>query len=114
MSPLEIVNEEIVALHVFFTEWFNGTVDRDLLEPRFLSRLHKDVQFIPPEGMVMTADIIREGFSRGYGTTQISGAISAMSIFAISEEISCSQHTRNGKPGPSCRMRQTMPAGPLF
>lgn len=68
MSPLEIVNEEIVALHDFFTEWFNGTVDRNLLEPRFLSRLHKDVQFIPPEGMVMTADAIREGFNRGYGT----------------------------------------------
>ncbi|WP_415401752.1 hypothetical protein [Tateyamaria sp. SN3-11] len=68
MTPLEIVNKEIVDLHDFFTEWFNGTVERDQLELRFLSRLHKDIQFIPPEGLVMSADIIREGFARGYGT----------------------------------------------
>lgn len=68
MTTLEIVNHEIVGLHDFFTEWFNGTVERGQLEPRFLSRLHKDVQFIPPEGAVMTADVIREGFGRGYGT----------------------------------------------
>ncbi|MEJ6393467.1 hypothetical protein V8J82_09390 [Gymnodinialimonas sp. 2305UL16-5] len=68
MTPLAIVNKEIVDLHNFFTGWFNGTVDRDQLEPRFLSRLHNDVQFIPPEGSVMTTEIIREGFGRGYGT----------------------------------------------
>ncbi len=68
MTPLAIVNKEIIDLHDFFTEWFNGTVERDQLEPRFLSRLHQDIQFIPPEGLVMTADVIRQGFERGYGT----------------------------------------------
>lgn len=68
MTPLAIVTKEIVDLHDFFTEWFNGTVERDQLEPRFLSRLHKDIQFIPPEGLVMAAHVIREGFNRGYGT----------------------------------------------
>ena len=54
MTALEIVTKEIVDLHDFFTEWFNGTADRGQLEPRFLSRLHENVQSIPSEGQVMT------------------------------------------------------------
>ena len=68
MTILETVTKEIVDLHDFFTEWFNGTADRDQLEPRFASRLHKDVQFIPPEGQVIGGAFLREGISRGYGT----------------------------------------------
>lgn len=68
MTTLEIVTNEIVDLHDFFTEWFNGTADRDQLEPLFLSRMHKDLLFIPPEGQVMTADMLKAGFDRGYGS----------------------------------------------
>ncbi len=68
MTTLEIVTKEIVDLHDFFTEWFNGTADRDQLEPRFLSRLHEDVHFIPPEGQVMTGAVLKEGFARGFGS----------------------------------------------
>ncbi|MEP3036007.1 MAG: hypothetical protein ABJO67_16885, partial [Pseudoruegeria sp.] len=68
MTTLEAVTKEIVDLHDFFTEWFNGTADRDQLEPRFLSRLHQDVQFIPPEGQVMTGAGLKDGFGRGYGS----------------------------------------------
>ncbi|MEP2101653.1 MAG: hypothetical protein ABJP02_09100 [Parasphingorhabdus sp.] len=68
MTTLETVTKEIVDLHDFFTEWFNGTAQRDQLEPRFLSHLHEDVQFIPPEGQVMTGSVLKEGFGRGYGS----------------------------------------------
>ncbi|WP_299590519.1 hypothetical protein [uncultured Tateyamaria sp.] len=68
MKTLELVAKEIVDLHDFFTEWFNGTAARDQLEPRFVSRLHKDVQFIPPEGHVVGGEALKEGIARGYGT----------------------------------------------
>jgi len=31
MTTLQIVTKEIVDLHDFFTEWLNGTVERDQL-----------------------------------------------------------------------------------
>ena len=68
MTTLEAVTHEIVDLHDFFTAWFNGTVGRDQLEPRFLSRLHEQVVFIPPEGHLISGSILKEGFSNGYGT----------------------------------------------
>ena len=68
MTTLGKVTKEIIDLHKFFTEWFNGTADSEQLEPRFLSHLHKNIQFIPPEGEVMTGDVLKEGFRRGYGS----------------------------------------------
>lgn len=68
MKTLETFTKEIVNLHDFFTDWFNGTADRDQLEPLFLSRLHEDVQFITPEGQVMSGAALQEGFARGYGS----------------------------------------------
>ncbi|MEM9582173.1 MAG: hypothetical protein AAGA08_03585 [Pseudomonadota bacterium] len=70
MKTLEIVTKEVVDLHDFFTEWFNGTVERDQLDPQFLSRLDKNVIFIPPEGHIMTGDMLRGGFDRGYGANK--------------------------------------------
>ncbi|ATG45632.1 hypothetical protein [Phaeobacter piscinae] len=70
MNTLEIVTKEVVDLHDFFTEWFNGTVERDQLDPQFLSRLDKNVTFIPPEGHIMTGDMLRGGFDRGYGANK--------------------------------------------
>lgn len=70
MHRLQIVTQEIVGLHDFFTEWFNGTVKRDQLGPRFLCRLDENVVFIPPEGQIMTRDMLRGGFERGYGTNK--------------------------------------------
>lgn len=68
MTTLETVTHEIVELHDFFTQWFNGTVERDQLEPRFLAHLHEDMLFIPPEGHVMTSASLKEGFGRGYSS----------------------------------------------
>ncbi|MEO1554895.1 MAG: hypothetical protein AAFS01_00570 [Pseudomonadota bacterium] len=68
MTTLEAVTKEIVDLHDFFTEWFNGTVERDQLEPRFLSRLHDNLVFIPPEGRLMTGPMLKGGFDKGYGS----------------------------------------------
>lgn len=31
---LEEVRHEIVDIHEFFVAWFNGTIDRDQLEPQ--------------------------------------------------------------------------------
>ncbi|WP_282092066.1 DUF4440 domain-containing protein [Epibacterium ulvae] len=68
MSTLEIVTKEIVDLHDFFTQWFNGTVERDQLAPRFLSHLDDNVIFIPPEGHILTGDMLKGGFDSGYGS----------------------------------------------
>lgn len=68
MTTLDTVTKEIVDLHDFFTEWFNGTAERDQLEPRFLSRLHDEVVFIPPEGHAMTGPMLKGGFDQGYGS----------------------------------------------
>ncbi|MDW3182598.1 hypothetical protein [Roseobacter sp.] len=70
MRTLQIATKEIVDLHEFFTEWFNGSVERDQLEPRFLSRLDENVVFIPPEGHIMTGDMLKGGFDRGYGSNK--------------------------------------------
>ena len=68
MTALDPLSKEIVDLHNFFTEWFTGTVSKDQLEPRFLSRLHADMQIITPEGQVMTRDALKVGFGKGYGS----------------------------------------------
>ncbi len=70
MNTLELVTNEIVDLHEFFVGWLNGTVDRDQLEPRFLSRLDVTVVFIPHEGRVMTGEMLKDGFERGYGSNE--------------------------------------------
>jgi len=70
MNTLQFVTKGIVDLHDFFTEWFNGTVERDQLEPRFLSRLDENAVFIPPEGQIMTVDMLKGGFDHGYGTNK--------------------------------------------
>lgn len=70
MSTLETVTKEIVDLHDFFTQWFNGTVDRDQLEPQFLSRLDENVVFIPPEGHILTGGMLKGGFDQGYGSNK--------------------------------------------
>ena len=65
---LEDVRREIVELHAFFVGWFNGTVAREELQPRFLSRLDPDVIFIAPEGRIMGADDLSTGFHKGFAT----------------------------------------------
>jgi len=65
---LEDVRREIVELHAFFVGWFNGTVAREELQPRFLSRFDPDVIFIAPEGCIMGADDLSAGFQKGFAT----------------------------------------------
>ncbi|MEM8975133.1 MAG: hypothetical protein AAGD43_23990 [Pseudomonadota bacterium] len=64
---LDEVRREIVDLHVFFTDWFNGKADRSKLEERFISRLHPDLIFIPPEGTILRAAHLKAGFEHSYG-----------------------------------------------
>lgn len=68
MTTLEKTTNEIVDLHDFFTAWFNGTAERNELEPKFLGRLHEKLVFIPPEGHLITGPMLRESFNNGYGT----------------------------------------------
>lgn len=68
MTTTKRVTKEIVDLHDFFTAWFNGTAEPDELEPKFLSRLHEKLVFIPPEGHLISGPMLREGFNNGYGT----------------------------------------------
>ena len=41
--------------------------DRSKLEERFISRLHPDLIFIPPEGNVLQVDQLKRGFKQSYG-----------------------------------------------
>ncbi|MBG6172532.1 hypothetical protein IWQ55_000442 [Labrenzia sp. EL_208] len=68
MSRLEIATREIVGLHDFFVQWFNGTVDRVQLVPKFLSHLDENVIFIPPEGHILTREMLKRAFDSGYGS----------------------------------------------
>ncbi len=68
MTSLINITKEIVDLHDFFTAWFNGSAKYDALETDFLSYLHEDILFIPPEGHALTAPMIRAGFEKGYAT----------------------------------------------
>lgn len=66
-AVVEDVRREVVDLHAFFVDWFNGTVDRDHLEPRFLSHMSEDVVFISPEGRTMGREQLRAAFDQGHG-----------------------------------------------
>lgn len=69
MSALvDDVRREVEELHVFFTAWFNGTAERSDLDARFISRIHPDLIFIPPEGTVLQAQHLRAGFEQAYGS----------------------------------------------
>lgn len=68
LTLLEEVSQEIIDLHVFFSDWFNGVADRDQLEPRFKSRLSPNFMFIPPEGFILGEDDIINSFAQGYGS----------------------------------------------
>lgn len=64
---LDDIRREIVDLHGFFTDWFNGTADRSKLDECFISRLHPELIFIPPEGNVLRAAQLKAGFEQSYG-----------------------------------------------
>lgn len=65
---LDNVRSEIVDVHDFFVRWFNGTIARDQLEPRLLSRFDRDVTFISPDGQVLGYDALKKMFENGYGS----------------------------------------------
>lgn len=67
---LEDVHNEIVELHDFFTQWFNGTAKQSQLEERFLSRLHENLMFISPDGQTLTAADLRAGFQHAFGSNK--------------------------------------------
>ncbi len=68
MDTLERVTQQITDLHNFFTDWFNGTIERDQLEPRFLSNLDSNFVLIPPEGHILLRPTLEDSFVLGYGT----------------------------------------------
>ena len=65
---LEKVQKDIVELHDFFTEWFNGTAAADQLDDQVLSRLHPDFTFVSPEGTLMTRDHLAVGLREAHGS----------------------------------------------
>ncbi len=64
---LKDVRREVVELHEFFVSWFNGSIDREELEPRFLSHLSADVEFISPDGVALGREQLKAGFEAAYG-----------------------------------------------
>ena len=67
---LDEVRNEIVELHNFFTEWFNGTAESEQLEERLISRLHSDFVYVPPEGTLLKREHLADGFQRGFGSNK--------------------------------------------
>lgn len=65
---LDEVRREIVDLHIFFANWFNGIADRDQWESRVQSRLSPNLLFMPPEGYMLSKDDIVNSFEQGYGS----------------------------------------------
>ncbi|MEM7136106.1 MAG: hypothetical protein AAF500_05970 [Myxococcota bacterium] len=65
---LEEVRREIVGLHGFFLDWFHGSASREDLDTRFLSRLHPELVFVPPEGHVLLASALKGAFDTAHGT----------------------------------------------
>ena len=56
--------KEIIELHAFFEKWFAGEFDdRDaVFDHKFLSRFHPDFVYIPPSGVVISIETLRNAF----------------------------------------------------
>ncbi len=65
---LDDIRREIVDLHDFFTDWFNGSAAKDRLDAQVLPRLHPDFTFVPPEGVLMTRDHLAAGLRQAHGS----------------------------------------------
>lgn len=47
---------EIERLHVFFTEWFQGSIPAGSLGPELAEALHQDFEYIMPSGTMLKRD----------------------------------------------------------
>lgn len=66
-SVTDTVRHEIEELHVFFTDWFNGTIDPSALETRLLARLAPEFVVVPPNGSLMTVKDLAGSIRQGHG-----------------------------------------------
>jgi len=64
------VHDEIIDLHRFFVDWFHGTIDRETLEPLFLSHLADDFTMISPDGNILGREQLGHIFTQTYGTNK--------------------------------------------
>lgn len=67
-TSLDAIRDDIVALHAFFEAWFNGTADPAKLDAEFVARLDPAMVFISPEGHVLDAPQLINGFKSGHGS----------------------------------------------
>lgn len=67
MAPLERITKEIIDLHDFFTDWFNGSVDISQLESALINLLHPNFIMISPNGVKISKNALAEGFTQAYG-----------------------------------------------
>lgn len=63
----EQVRREVVELHDFFVDWFNGTIDRDQLQDGFIAHMHPDFIFLTPDGIERSRDDLVTGFKAAHG-----------------------------------------------
>lgn len=61
-TPLDAIRDDIAALHAFFEAWFNGSADPVMLDAELVARLDPAVVFISPEGHVLDASQLINGF----------------------------------------------------
>ncbi len=63
----DTVRLEIEDLHAFFEAWFNGSIDQDQLDFRFLSHMSDDMVFVSTGGRTLGKADFRAAFQKSYG-----------------------------------------------
>ena len=64
---VEIARTEIIRLHDFFTDWYQGKSERSALGPAFADVMHPDFQIIMPAGKLYTRQDVIDVIESGYG-----------------------------------------------
>ena len=68
MSELQTaIRAEIEDLHVFFVNWFTGKAAVSELDTRFTTAMDPALVFISPDGAVLTAKDLIDGFAAAHG-----------------------------------------------
>lgn len=63
---MEIIKQEIEALHQFLVAWYTGTIAEDEFETAFLNRLDSEFLLIPPAGIILTLEDLATSLRHGY------------------------------------------------
>ena len=66
------VEDEVLRLHSFFEEWFNGMLDNtdDVFQQRFRKAMHEQFTFCPPDGRRIPFETLSRTIRERHGVHQ--------------------------------------------